>query len=359
MNNTNKAVRLDTSNTEMWHPRVSVVVPTFNEARNLPFVFSQLPDVHEVIVVDGRSVDGTVEVARQLRPDVRIVLQNRRGKGNALACGFEAVTGDIIVMLDADGSANPAEIPAFVDALVAGADFAKGTRFAAGGGSTDITWLRRLGNKALNLLVNIIYGTKYTDLCYGYNAFWRHCLPVINLTVEGDGTPGEEMQWGDGFEVETLINVRIAKAGLRVAEVGSFERSRIHGDSNLNAVSDGLRVLRTIAVERRRSGVVVRGAERNGFTADMETLVPSISVGSDADTQTEIAPLEGLHVVRPFFVERRCNLTDARGRGAIERRRPSNGAQANAYRVDISADRPDSKDRRGRGIQIDPEEATA
>src|SRR3954449_12511247 len=118
------------------HPRVSVVVPTYNEAANLPHVFALLPeDVHEVIVVDGRSTDGTIEVAKALRPDVKIVLQNRRGKGNAMACGFAAVTGDIVVMLDADGSADPREIPRFVRTLVEGADFAKGTRFAIGGGS--------------------------------------------------------------------------------------------------------------------------------------------------------------------------------------------------------------------------------
>jgi len=229
-------------------PRVSVVVPTFNEARNLPIVFSLMPDVHEVIVVDGRSTDDTIAVARSLRPDVKIVLQNRRGKGNALACGFAAVTGDIVVMLDADGSADPREIPRFVRTLVEGADFAKGTRFAIGGGSSDITRIRRLGNKMLNGLVNVAYGTRYSDLCYGYNAFWARCLPVFNLEV---GEPAEEMLWGDGFEVETLINVRSAVAGLRVVEVPSFESDRIHGDSNLNAVSDGLRVLRTIAVERR------------------------------------------------------------------------------------------------------------
>src|SRR3954468_20064795 len=154
-------------------PRVSVVIPTYNEAKNLPHVFSLLPeDVHEVIVVDGRSMDDTIAVARSLRPDVRIVRQNRRGKGNAMACGFAAVTGDIVVMLDADGSADPREIPRFVQALVEGADVAKGTRFSAGGGSSDITWIRRMGNKALNGIVNVLYGTAYTDLCYGYNAFW-------------------------------------------------------------------------------------------------------------------------------------------------------------------------------------------
>jgi glycosyltransferase involved in cell wall biosynthesis len=230
-----------------------VVIPTLNEARNLPHVFALLPkDIFEVVVVDGNSTDGTVEVARMLRPDVRIVRQTRRGKGNALACGFAVCRGDIIVMIDADGSTDPREIPAFVAALLAGADFAKGSRFVRGGGSTDITPVRRAGNHALNLFANTLNGTRYTDLCYGYNAFWRHCLPTLDLQP-GARTPGHtDMHWGDGFEIETIINVRVARAGLTVAEVPSFERDRLHGESNLNAVRDGLRVLRTIARERFR-----------------------------------------------------------------------------------------------------------
>jgi glycosyltransferase involved in cell wall biosynthesis len=136
---------------------VSVVVPTLNEARNLPFVFDRLPGgLHEVIVVDGHSTDGTVEVARQLRPDVRVVKQLGKGKGDALSCGFAACTGDVIVMIDADGSTDPCEIPLFVEALVAGAEFAKGSRFLPGGGSADLTRGRRIGNELLNLLLNLL-----------------------------------------------------------------------------------------------------------------------------------------------------------------------------------------------------------
>jgi glycosyltransferase involved in cell wall biosynthesis len=237
------------------YPRVSVVVPTRNEAKNLPYVFSRMPaDVHEVIVVDGDSVDDTVAVARQLRPDVRIVPQNRCGKGNALACGFEAATGDVIAMVDADGSADPSEIPKFVQALVSGADFAKGTRFAAGGGSSDITRLRGLGNRLLVMLVNLCYGTRYSDLCYGFNVFWRKHVPVLGLdTTSPRSRRGDGRLWGDGFEIETLIHVRVAEEGLVVTEVPSFEQSRIHGVSNLDAFSDGLRVLRIILIERRRA----------------------------------------------------------------------------------------------------------
>ncbi len=120
-------------------PSVSVIVPALNEARNLPHVLGAMPDVDEVILVDGGSVDDTVETARRLLPGIRVIQQGRKGKGNALACGFAAATGDIIVMIDADGSTDPGEIPRFVEALRRGADFAKGSRFVASGGSADIT----------------------------------------------------------------------------------------------------------------------------------------------------------------------------------------------------------------------------
>jgi glycosyltransferase involved in cell wall biosynthesis len=234
-------------------PTVSIVIPAKNEALNLPHVFANIdPGVYEVILVDGDSSDDTVEVARNLWPDITVVGQTRRGKGNALACGFAEASGDFIVMLDADGSTDPAEIPRFVEALKQGADFAKGSRFMPGAGSSDISRLRQLGNYFLNKWVNLIYGTRYTDLCYGYNAFRRECLSVIGLEVGQVSPQSGTMLWGDGFEVETLINVRIAKAGLVVAEVPSFEQSRHFGSSNLNAFSDGIRVLRTIHAERRR-----------------------------------------------------------------------------------------------------------
>lgn len=219
-------------------PTVTAVIPTLNEAENLPHVFGQLPSgVNELIVVDGHSTDHTLQVTRNLRPDARIVLQDRRGKGNALACGFAAARGDIIVMVDADGSTDPGEIPSFIAPLINGADFVKGSRYMAGGGSTDITHVRSAGNRVLGLSVNLLFGTSYTDLCYGYNAFWRRCLPHLHVDC-------------DGFEVETVLNVRAAKAGLKVVEVPSYEHDRIHGLSNLNAWRDGKRVLAAILRER-------------------------------------------------------------------------------------------------------------
>jgi glycosyltransferase involved in cell wall biosynthesis len=220
--------------------RISVVIATLNEEQNLPYVFARLPDgLHEVIIVDGHSKDATIEVARALRPDVRILTQTGSGKGNALAEGFSACTGDIVISLDADGSTDPAEIPRFVAALCNGADFVKGSRFAQGGATADMTFVRMVGNRILNVVVNALYGTHYSDLCYGYNAFWARCLPYMHVDC-------------DGFEVETLINVRIAKAGLVVHEVPSYEHARVSGRSHLHAVRDGSRVMHTIAVEARR-----------------------------------------------------------------------------------------------------------
>ncbi len=220
--------------------KVSVVVPAMNEAKNIGLVLKQLPgDLHEVILVDGNSKDDTIEAARAAHPDIRVLVQSGRGKGDALRTGFAAVTGNLVVMLDADGSADPAEIPRFVEALEEGADFAKGSRFLEGGGSTDITGTRRLGNAFLSGTANLLHGTHFTDLCYGYNAFWARCLPFISLDVPG-------------FEVETLINLRIASAGMKITEVPSYELDRIYGESNLNTFRDGFRVLGTILSEGRR-----------------------------------------------------------------------------------------------------------
>lgn len=220
------------------HVRVSVVIPTLNEAKNLPHVLPYIPELaSEVILVDGGSHDGTTGVARRLLPSIRILQQPGKGKGNALCYAFAACTGDIIVTLDADGSANPREIPRFVDALLEGADLAKGSRFIARGGSDDITPLRKLGNSGLTGLVNRLYRTDFTDLCYGYNAFWQHWLDLFEVDCSG-------------FEVEALICVRARMARLKIVEVPSHEHLRIHGTSNLHWFRDGCRVLKTIVKER-------------------------------------------------------------------------------------------------------------
>lgn len=222
---------------------MSVVVPALNEERNLPFVLPKIGAwVDEVILVDGHSTDRTCDVARSLLPDVRVLEQPGRGKGAALRAGFDAAEGDIIVMLDADGSTDPREIPVFVGALVAGADFVKGNRFAQGAGTADMSRLRKVGNALLVFAVRLFFGGRCSDLCYGYMAFWKRVLPRLALDA-------------DGFEIETQMSIRALGTGLRVAEVPSFEFRRLHGKSNLRTVPDGWRVLKTILREwTRRSG---------------------------------------------------------------------------------------------------------
>jgi Glycosyl transferase family 2 len=263
-------------------PSVSVVIPAMNESRNLPWLAERMPKgVAEIILVDGRSRDDTIAVARSLWPEVRVLTQHRRGKGNALACGFEAARFDVIVMIDADGSMDPGEIPYFVAALEAGADYAKGSRFTSGGGSSDITRMRSVGNRALNRLTKAVHNTGYTDLCYGYNAFWTRIVPVLALDAGHLDDDSEAKLWGDGFEVETLINIRVHLAGLVITEVPSFETPRLSGASNLNAMSDGIRVLKTIG---RESRALRKGAQlRKDAVASI--LRPRSPVGSTADVE--------------------------------------------------------------------------
>jgi glycosyltransferase involved in cell wall biosynthesis len=218
-------------------PKVSVIIPMLNEAENLPFVLERVDRDYELVLVDGNSRDDSISIGRALRTDARIVQQSRRGKGNALAEGVAASTGEIVVMLDADGSTDPEEIPLFVEALKNGADFAKGSRMIQGGGSEDITRFRRLGNGALTWVANRLFGMRYTDINYGFNAVWRDHWPSLGVDY-------------DGFEIEALMSVRAAKAKLSVIEVASYESSRIHGCSNLSAFGDGWRILKMLVRER-------------------------------------------------------------------------------------------------------------
>ncbi|HEX3784317.1 MAG TPA: glycosyltransferase family 2 protein [Pseudonocardiaceae bacterium] len=271
-------------------PTLSIVIPARNEARNLEVVLPELPAEHEIILVDGGSVDGTVETTLRLRPDAHILQQTRKGKGNALACGFLAATGDIVVMFDADGSANPQEIPAFVNALLAGADFAKGTRFhreqPEAAGSEDITRLRTAGNSVLNGLSNVLFSTSFSDLCYGYNAFWRDVVPVLDLPSPELPAGQGEMIWCDGFEIETVISCRVVAAGLKIAEVPSIERSRLYGQSNLRTFYDGYRVLRTIMSERRRAQQMRREEVARARQARPRAEVPQARPHASGEART-------------------------------------------------------------------------
>ena len=233
-------------------PRVSVIIPTLNEAKNLPLVLPYLPIawIDEVILVDGRSTDNTVEVARTLLPTIKVVMEQKKGKGAAMNAGYRAATGEILIVVDADGSNDPREIPRFVQALMMGADMVKGSRFAHGAGTTDMPFIRQLGNSFFTITCNILFGTHWTDLCYGYHAFWRHCLEVVDVS----DTPG--------FEIDTALYLRAAREQLHVTEVPSFEGYRFFGIGKLQTIPDGWRVLKIIIRERLKKS---RTAESNRY----------------------------------------------------------------------------------------------
>lgn len=253
---------------------MSVIIPTKNEAANLPLVIPRLPAfVTEVIVVDAHSHDGTIDVVRELRPDARILLQEGRGKGSALRQGFEAATCEVVVSIDADGSTQPEEIESFIDALMAGADYVKGSRYLPGGGSADLTHVRRMGNLGLTLAVRVVHGVHFSDLCYGFNAFWRDVLPMLALE-------------SSGFEIETEMNLRAHITGLRVTEVPSVEAARIYGTSNLHAVRDGFRVLGQILRERRRPAVAP--AARTTWAAVPMGRPELVAIPIEIETEVEV-----------------------------------------------------------------------
>ncbi|MFB4316959.1 glycosyltransferase family 2 protein [Actinomadura sp. 21ATH] len=231
--------------TRRW-PTVTAVIPTLNEADNLRWLMPRLTAVDEVVIVDGESTDGTVELVLSIRPDAKIIVEPPTGKGTAMRTGMAAATGEMIVMLDADGSMDPAEFDAFLALLSRGFDFVKGTRYGCGGGSDDLTGLRRLGNSALTALANRLYRQNWSDLCYGYVAMRRDAVERLRLE-------------STGFEIETEMCVNAVRAGLRVAEVASHETERRHGESNLNTWRDGWRVLKTMVRLRFRGALEPAG----------------------------------------------------------------------------------------------------
>jgi len=214
--------------------RVSIVIPTLNEEKNLPKVLKDIPNsVHEIIVVDGHSTDKTVDIAKKYGAKV---IFDDVGKGSALRRGMKAAKGDIVIMMDADCSHKSSEIGLLTEGIKAGFDVCMGSRFIQGGGTEDMPWYRKLGNKFFIFLVNLIWKMNYSDLCYGYRSFRKSCIKKLGLKQ-------------DGFGIETEIAIKTAKKKMRVLEIPSYEKARASGESRLRTFRDGWLIFKTILHE--------------------------------------------------------------------------------------------------------------
>jgi len=216
---------------------VTVVIPALNEAKNIASVIRELKHLgfSDILVIDGNSQDETARIAKEL--GVNLMFQNGHGKGTALRQVFSygGLKGNVVVMMDADGSMNPKELFSFVDALGPHVDLVKGSRFMCGGYSQDMTFARRVGNLLFVALTNLLMRTNYTDLCYGYAAFRREAVERLYPCLTSTN-----------FEIEAEIFTKSKKLRLNVVEVPSIEMRRKSGKSNLKAVKDGFLILRTI-----------------------------------------------------------------------------------------------------------------
>jgi glycosyltransferase involved in cell wall biosynthesis len=216
-------------------PYISIVIPTFNEASNIERVMEGIAKAlhrysYEVIIVDKHSPDGTAGKAKAMGASV---LYDDKGKGSALVKGLARARGKVVISMDADLSNRPAELVRLIKGIEGGNDICMGSRFLKGGGTGDMPLQRRLGNKFFVMLVNLLYGSHYTDLCYGYRSFARGVAQKLDLKERG-------------FGIETEINIKAQKAHLRVIEVPSYEKPRVRGEAKLHGLKDGYVILRTI-----------------------------------------------------------------------------------------------------------------
>ena len=234
---------------------VSLIIPAMNESATLTSIIDSIPTyVDEIIVIDGRSKDNTFEIASN-HPRVNKVLRQRsRGKGAALSLGFAMATCDLVAIIDADGSMDPAELKDFLN-MFPQAEIVKGSRSKKlGGTSADLTIFRDLGNRVLTKICNFWFKENWTDLAYGYAVVDRKALGKLGLSSYDEmGSVFGHKSYGQGFEIEALIFCRSSKWGFRVLEVASAEHRRISGSSNLRAIRDGFRVLSAIIIEKNRS----------------------------------------------------------------------------------------------------------
>jgi glycosyltransferase involved in cell wall biosynthesis len=232
--------------------KVSVVIPARNEEQTLAWVLRDLADTiaslphHEVevICVDDHSTDATATVARQFGATV-VRNEGRRGKGMALRAGFAHAKGDVIVMLDADYSHRPEDLPLFLQALKGETGLVIGSRVF--GGSDEYTHVRALGNVFLSAALGLSTRRYLSDALNGYKAFRRDVFTDFTYT-------------STAFEIEIELIANTLRKGYKVVECSCHERARAGGEAKSRVVRHGTRFLARIILEGLRGVKATRPA---------------------------------------------------------------------------------------------------
>ncbi len=217
---------------------LSIVIPCYNEVRTIRQVVDAVrasPIARkEIIVVDDCSSDGTLSVLKteiETLVDRVIYHPRNRGKGAALRTGFKEVTGDIVVIQDADLEYDPSEYPRLVDPILRhGADVVFGSRFVGGGAHRVIFFWHMVANRALTMISGIITNTNLTDMMTGYKAFKRQVIQGIDICE-------------NGFGVEAEITVKLARARHVFYEVGISYHGRTYEEGKKIRLKDAVRTI--------------------------------------------------------------------------------------------------------------------
>jgi glycosyltransferase involved in cell wall biosynthesis len=237
--------------------RFSVIVPTKNEYENLLKLKDYVKFFDEIIFIDGGSTDLTVSGVRRLFPSAHLIAQKEFvGKGSAIMLGLINSTGDFTIILDADAPVSVEEVVNIINVCSASTmyDLVKTSRSLPGGGSSDLTWIRRIGVRIFALIVRKFFHTNLTEVNYGFWAVRNLSLTSINLS-DLLYSPPKAMRflktpYGHGFEFDQVLFLRFLKAKLKIHEIPSFELSRSFGSSKLFAPIDGVRTIIVIIYER-------------------------------------------------------------------------------------------------------------